>query len=342
MPKFSLQVTPAVKEERGWKVTALATVLYGNRPPEPPEEVVFDVNGEEFGRFETDPDSGIASSAMLLQPGGYVITVYRLKARDDRRFNRFTIREEKKEKELTPDEKRTAEIKSQTELVRAKRELEKVKQEKIPKPKKPTRDEKKTVTLKAKTERVRAEKELEKARQEKIPKPKEEKLLRVKDLRVWAPGRDGKYVFSISVVSEDGMPAKGAMVRILDENRNLVAQSPTNEYGTVDPPPSVEFSEPMMEFIVDVVGTELDRRLRLTGPSRFRVPPEIPEPTEEEHQLGFWSFIRRAWQVGGDLQRKKEVRIEAMPVSQEEAEDRVVDGEVINDLDMMRREDDNA
>lgn len=128
MPHFKLEVTQAVKKEQGWEVTALATVLYGNRPPEPPEEVVFDVNGEEFERSETDPDSGIARSVMILQPGGYVITVYRLKARDERRQNRFTIREEKKEREPTPDEKKADELKAKKKLAEAEKELKEAQQ----------------------------------------------------------------------------------------------------------------------------------------------------------------------------------------------------------------------
>lgn len=129
MPKFSLQVTPAVKKGKHWEVTALATVLYGNRAPEPSEEVVFDVNGEEFQRTETHPESGTASSVMLLQPGGYVVTAYRLRARGEVRTSRFTIREENK---LTRDEKKLADLKTKKQLVQAEKEF---KEAKPPEPK---------------------------------------------------------------------------------------------------------------------------------------------------------------------------------------------------------------
>lgn len=166
MPRFSLEVTSAVKREEGWEVTALATVLYGNRAPDPPEEVVFDVNGEEFERTQTNPESGIARSVMIFQSGGYIVTAIRPRAgandRDARRTRTFSVREEKKEREPTPDEKRAAEIKSQTELVKAERELEMAKQEEIPKPKRPTRDEKKLVQVRTKIELAEAKQKLRK------------------------------------------------------------------------------------------------------------------------------------------------------------------------------------
>ena len=120
MPKFSLQVTPAVKKGKDWEVTALATVLYGNRAPDPPEEVVFDVNGEEFQRVETSPESGTASSVMLLQSGGYIVTAYRSQARGEARTSRFAIREEKK---LTKDEKRANALETKVKLIEAEKKF---------------------------------------------------------------------------------------------------------------------------------------------------------------------------------------------------------------------------
>ena len=109
MPHFKHEVTPAVKKEQGWEVTALAEILYNNRPPDPPEEVIFDVNGEEFERTETNPESGIARSVMVLQAGGYTVTAIRSRAgardRDARRKRSFSIREEGA---LTDEEKKLA------------------------------------------------------------------------------------------------------------------------------------------------------------------------------------------------------------------------------------------
>jgi len=129
MPKFSLQVTPAVKKGKYWEVTALGKVLYGNNPPDPPEEVIFDVNGKEFQRVETNPESGTASSVIPLRSGGYVITAYRSQARGEVRTCRLTIREEKRP---TKDEKELADLKTKKQLVQAEKEL---KEAKPPEPK---------------------------------------------------------------------------------------------------------------------------------------------------------------------------------------------------------------
>lgn len=142
MPRFSLEVTPAVKREEGWEVTAQVEVLYGNNPPDPPEEVVFDVNGVLFERTETNPESGIASSVMILRPGGYIVTAYRPRAgaddRNTRRMRSFAIREQK-EKELTPDERETVSLKAKTKLVEAEKEFKEAQQNlnkiELPKPK---------------------------------------------------------------------------------------------------------------------------------------------------------------------------------------------------------------
>lgn len=120
MPKFSLQVTPAVKVGKYWEVTALGKVLYGNNPPDPPEEVVFEVNGEEFQRVETNSQTGVASSVIPLRSGSYVIAAYRSSARGEARNQRVTIHGEKK---LTKAEKETEELKAKKKLADAKKEL---------------------------------------------------------------------------------------------------------------------------------------------------------------------------------------------------------------------------
>ncbi|MBI4385657.1 hypothetical protein HY573_02405 [Candidatus Parcubacteria bacterium] len=118
---------------------------------------------------------------------------------------------------------------------------------------------------------------------------------RVKDLRVWAPGgKDGKYKLSISVVGEDGRPAKGAMVRVFDGEGKEVVHTPTNEHGTIDPTPEVEVHEHLGEIVVDVMGTELEQRLRLAGPHRWRKPPDVPEPPASSTG-SFSDALRWAW-----------------------------------------------
>lgn len=169
MPHFKLEVTPAVKKEAGWEVTALATVLYGSRPPDPPEEVVFGVNGEEFERTETDPESGIARSVMILQSGGYVVTAIRSRARDRdaRRTRSFVIREER---ELTEDEKKLADLKSKIKLAETEKELKKLTEEK---PKKPEEEILESERLELQAEQIRLEKaRVVKSFSELEPKPK--------------------------------------------------------------------------------------------------------------------------------------------------------------------------
>ncbi len=216
---LSIQASQPLKVDDGWEVKIVATVLYGNRAPEPPREVVFALDGTEQTQDFSD-DSGISKATMFARESGeHIATVFLRDFLGLRRHHRFLIREEK------------------------------------------------------------------------------EKTKRAKELRIWTPGRDGKYSFSVSVVAEDGTPANGVLVRIFNE-RGLVGQWETNEKGTVDPAPSVEFSEPMMEFVVDVVGTELDRRLRLIGRSRFVVPPEVPP---EIRSQGRWAVFKFAFRTNNNV-----------------------------------------
>lgn len=129
MPRFSLQVTQPVKKEERWEVTALATVLYGSRPPDPPQEVIFDVNGEEFERVETNANSGIARSVMILQSGGYIVTAYLSRSRDIRQYQRFVVKEEKKERKLTPDEEKAVTLEAKTARLKAEKKLKEAEQE---------------------------------------------------------------------------------------------------------------------------------------------------------------------------------------------------------------------
>jgi len=101
---LSLQVTQPVKREDKWEVTALAVVLYGSMAPEPPREVVFDVNGTEFQRVLTDSESGQARSAMMFSViGEYIVTAYLPDFLTVRRSHRFMVKEEKKEAKRPTD-----------------------------------------------------------------------------------------------------------------------------------------------------------------------------------------------------------------------------------------------
>lgn len=288
MPKFSLQVTPAVKKETGWEVTAQAEVLYGNNPPDPPEEVVFDVNGEVFERTETNPESGIARSVMILQSGGYIVTAIRSRAgerdRDSRRTRTFSIREERK---LTENEKKLVEVKAQTELVKAERELEKAKQEEIPKPKKPTGDEKKTAELETKTARFKASKKLMEAEQElkqvEPPKPKS----RLKIIHVYR--RLSRLEVVLQRTGKDGKPEDGE-ISVLDFEQAGVVFGDTpgdfpfrkKKWGIVTVfLPYFEYSrrvkfflpdsdDPNAEVFVDVPARVVKKPERVKGPSVFQ------------------------------------------------------------------------
>jgi len=122
---------------------------------------------------------------------------------------------------------------------------------------------------------------------------------RVKDLRVWTPGGEkGKYTFSISVTGEDGRPVKGARIRIFNKEGEMIVEQDTDEHGTLTPAPQVIITEPFDEFLVDLVGTELERRIRLAGPSRLRRAPEVPEPTAAELRKDFFTLIRDAFRAG--------------------------------------------
>lgn len=375
MPHFKLEVTAGVKKEAGWEVTALATVLYRNRPPDPPEEVVFNVNGEEFERTETDPESGIARSVMILQSGGYVVAAIRPRARPDdrdaRRTRSFAIREEreptedekkladlkskiklaeaeqelkklieekpkkpeeevleserlelqadevrlnrtrvarqlkeekKEEKEPTPDEKKLAELKTQTELVKAEKELEKARQEEVPKPKQMTPVEEAIASVKSQTELVKAEKALKEAQQEPMPDEKEIAALKIraqligaqkefkeaiegkiklpKNVLVSVSGAPGKQKFLISIAAEDGTFIPNQPFTLVDGDHIAVCKTGKNGVATH----KTDFTEPSRYFEVRAGNAkDLVWQEQVPGPPAEPLQPEFrraPDPSD--------------------------------------------------------------
>ena len=130
-------------------------------------------------------------------------------------------------KKPTKDEKKTADFKAKTKLVQAEKELEKAKQEEIPKPKKPTPVEEETTNIKSQTEQVKAEKELKDAeealKKAKPPEPKRQ----IKVLHIYR--RPARLEVVLQRIGQDGKPEEGEISSLDFEQGGIVFGDATGD-----------------------------------------------------------------------------------------------------------------
>ena len=211
------EVTQPTKLDDEWEVKAIATVLYGNRAPEPPREIVFAVDGSEYERVMTDSETGIATSVMFFrETGNHIITAFVSDFLSLMRKHRFYIKEEKKK---TPEEKELEVIEARKKRVQAEKELKEAEKE-------PSQDEQATVDFKAKTARVKAEKEYREA----VP-PEGRRSIKI----LHRYQRISRLEVVFQRIGKDGKPEEGA-ISVLDFEQGGIAFGET----TSDSPSQVE------------------------------------------------------------------------------------------------------
>ncbi len=117
------------------------------------------------------------------------------------------------------------------------------------------------------------------------------------DLELKAEGKDGKWVVNTTIVDGKGNGVKG-IIRILTTEGRISPPSktdedfPTDEMGTCLI--KLEFTERQKEFRFLVLGTAIDKTLRLAGP-RKPLFPSCPPPTPEDLGGGFWGPFKAGW-----------------------------------------------
>lgn len=106
-------------------------------------------------------------------------------------------------------------------------------------------------------------------------------------------GGNGKYIFIVGVLNKDNAPVADVPVRIINENTGADEDNgQTSQHGSF-PSKEITFSERECSFLVIAGGLD-PIRLKLDGPSRWRKPPEPPEPTDAELSGGFWKIMKSA------------------------------------------------
>lgn len=95
--KMFLETTEPTKSDDTWEMTAIATVLYQNRPPVPAQEVVFLLNGDEVDRVPTNDENGQAKSTIVLpSAGSYLLCVYSVRWPGIQRTKRISVKKAEK------------------------------------------------------------------------------------------------------------------------------------------------------------------------------------------------------------------------------------------------------
>lgn len=95
--KMFLETTEPTKTDDAWEITAIATVLYQNRPPEPAQEVVFLLNGDEIERILTSDESGQAKSTIVFpSTGSFLLCAYVVRWPGIQRTKRISVKKAEK------------------------------------------------------------------------------------------------------------------------------------------------------------------------------------------------------------------------------------------------------
>ena len=96
--RIILEVTEPVKNENGWDITAIATVLYHRQyAPDPPKEVIFSLDGVEIDRISTDSESGQATATINLSTAkNYHISTFLSDFPGIRSSKRIAVKKEEK------------------------------------------------------------------------------------------------------------------------------------------------------------------------------------------------------------------------------------------------------
>lgn len=110
---------------------------------------------------------------------------------------------------------------------------------------------------------------------------KEERVEAPTELLVGWAGQEGRYEFTITVLTSKGVGMRRRKVRIQDsaDPKPIAAEvEETDELGVCTR--SAEFRDRERTFTVSVLGTKLTRRVRLPGPSVAGAGTPAPPPTE--------------------------------------------------------------
>lgn len=95
--KMLLETTEPTKTDDAWEITAIATVLYQNRPPDPAQEVVFLLNGDEVDRVLTAEESGQAKATIILPSvGSFLLCAYVVRWSGIQRTKRISVKKAEK------------------------------------------------------------------------------------------------------------------------------------------------------------------------------------------------------------------------------------------------------
>ncbi len=107
------------------------------------------------------------------------------------------------------------------------------------------------------------------------------------DLEIKTETKEGKYFLNATIVDADGIGVKGTVRMLSDEGKQ---DFPTKDDGVVFF--ELEIDERQKQFDFLVLGTRIDKTLRLSGKKQTK--PQRPEPTNEEIR-GFWKSLKSGW-----------------------------------------------
>jgi len=119
-----------------------------------------------------------------------------------------------------------------------------------------------------------------------------------------AVGSEGEYRFIVSVLAKDNGPVANLPVGIINENTGETEKTGVTDVHGAYISDEITFTTPQCSFLVKA-GALTTQIENLEGPSKWRKPPEPPEPDPRHLRGGLLNTIKSAWrQAGADKRRK--------------------------------------
>lgn len=135
-----------------------------------------------------------------------------------------------------------------------------------------------------------------------LPRPEAEKKKKPADLEIKSEGKDGKYFINMTIIDAEGVGIKGKIKILTGGKIKILEPEAIESEGSRDIDideqgvafVKLEVAERQQEFRFLVLGTSIDKILRLSGPKKPIFPP-CPPPTPEDLSGGFWGPFKAGW-----------------------------------------------